>query len=96
MSTLSCSTIVDFRAPSAPKPPRSGLSFLVPQRTNRCNRNSTGEVFTGHALREGSRLQPSVLDRMVNGLQQRSDSRCERLGWEANRLLLSGRNPPVW
>lgn len=67
MSGLSCSAIIKFGPPSSPEPPRSGLSFLVPQRTNRCNRNGTCEIFTGHVLREGGRLQPSVLNCMVNG-----------------------------
>lgn len=74
MSTLPCSTIVNLDSSRGPVPPRS-LSLLMSQRANCGNGNSAGEILTGHVLRESSGLQPGVLNRMVNGLQQWSNSR---------------------
>ena len=74
MSTLSGSNVVDLRTSRGPVSPGSSLSLLVPQRADRGNGDSTSEILTGHALRKGGGLQASVLNRMVDGLQQRSDS----------------------
>ena len=96
MSTMSSSsTIVNLMTSRGPVPPGSSLSLLVPQRTNRGNSNSTSEILTGHVLRKSGGLQAGVLHRMINGLQQRSNSRCQRRRWEVDRRRLSVGNPAV-
>ena len=79
MSTVSSSGAVVYLLNSrSPEPPRASLSLLVPQRANRGNRNSTSEILTTHALRKGSWLETGILNCMINGLEERSDSRCQQ------------------
>ena len=97
MPTLtSTSAIVNLMTSRGPVPsPGTSLSFLMPQRANRSNRNGTSEILTGHTLWKSSWLQTGILNRMVNSLQQRSESWRQQLGRNVGRSLLNRGNPAV-